>query len=466
MANNISEHCLCARRGANESPDELNAIRNAITSPSIRGVCLYFHGGLSGENYVRDDLGPTLMDTFFSKLYDPKTQSGLYPIFVIYDADIRNEDTLKEWVRRIADDPDLGGITRRFEKWRDGKINSMAMTGLNDERTFWLHELFENSYKTLSNDDLEAKAANLLTLEDGHDQELIDIAQRWAIEEPELTDSHPNNGLNKELCDFNVNATWHIAKVAIRLAARFAIGSNHEIEPTIVEECLREIPYLKKLAPAHWSAVYDHAAECWIPGKRGHALLTLLTEVKKHNPDFIFNAQSHSAGAIAIGELIAASKTNQWPKLDSVVLVAPAVNQQRYADTYLEYQEQYLKQTVFILREEDEKHDQLAMGIYAASLLYFVSGAAEQTGYGDKMLLIEQHLQSNRPPYSRNWFRGWLQKMNGDPDAATKVWKVRSNSVETIVFKTCPDIGSTHESTKFPAKTPDLAKAVLAALKH
>ena len=53
-----------------------------------KGVVLYFHGGLSTQEYMKNELGPKLMESIFKA----KNLDGLYPIFINYDAGFLDED--------------------------------------------------------------------------------------------------------------------------------------------------------------------------------------------------------------------------------------------------------------------------------------------------------------------------------------------------------------------------------------
>ena len=292
------------------------------------------------------------------------------------------------------------------------------------------------------------------------DPKLQESIGKKLIKESDLKETNRNlqKVVAEEYRDKGIVGTLTTLKVLSRSVARIAIGNNHQIVPTLEEELFRELR-IDHLAKKHWRTVKKHSEQCNSKKSVGGYLISRLLEKKENDENFTINTVSHSAGAIPTAHLIKYMKKKN-KKLDSVVMIVPAINQEDFSRLVIDNKKGFKKLKLYALDLEAEKDDNVAT-VYPASLLYFVSGSAEEKGYGDKMLLIAQHLDETRKPYSD---KKYLRRVKEKPQ---KIWKyLKKNDVLTY----CPsqlNVSNpekdqySHSSTKKPWITKTLARAIL-----
>ena len=404
-----------------------------------KGVVLYFHGGLSTQEYMKNELGPKLMESIFKA----KNLDGLYPIFINYDAGFLDEDNWCCLLRYLyATNEFLKKAIKYFEVYFEKNKNKS-----NNEK-----EIAQN----ILNKALEKHAKG--TRNKFGRKDYLDI-----LEDPKLQESIgkkliKESDLKEINRDKGIFGTIITLKVLSRSVARIAIGNNHQIVPTLEEELFRELR-IDHLAKKHWRTVKKHSEQCNSKKFVGSYLISRLLEKKENDENFTINTVSHSAGAIPTAHLIKYMKKKN-KKLDSVVMIVPAINQEDFSRLVIDNKKGFKKLKLYALDLEAEKDDNVAT-VYPASLLYFVSGSAEEKGYGDKMLLIAQHLDETRKPYSD---KKYLRRVKEKPQ---KIWKyLKKNDVLTY----CPsqlNVSNpekdqySHSSTKKPWITKTLARAIL-----
>lgn len=457
MSFDINDHLVPGVRN-----DPAAIARVLEKAADANGVILYFHGGLSSEAYIRNDLGPHLLRTIFRG----DNTDGLHPIFVTYDTALFDPEKIRDFLR--------GQFASRLINWlaaRLGReINQEAVAGvhLDDAACYAIGaNLLARAGMPLP--EAETEDGTVLPVDENFDR---DITQRLVEQDEEFRQiieemirySQPDQpeGLG-DLRDW-----YDRLRLLGRITRRFMNGTHHDFVPTITEEFVRQLDLFGAVDVGefvfhHWETVYEHAQDCWRPGRGGHALLAGLAELRRNRhaqgKRFVVNAMSHSAGSIVICRLLEHLSSATLPQLDKAALVAPAVNQTTFANSFLENRQAVGSARFYVLDEASERSDNLVPVVYPASLLYFVSGAAERKGDADRMLLIARHLDRNRRPYRNRGYQGALERAGlGTP---VPVWRYFTDHPETLVY--CPGNidGRTHEGTKLPEYSPLLAQSVL-----
>ncbi len=449
--------------GRHEDPTELDPVLAAAEEAG--GALLYFHGGLSSRDYIEDELGLQLRESLLSeKNLSEDKLPALHPIFVIYDAGIFDLEKLLDYLKESTVAAVIRWLAGRFGGESALKLSAPEQdTALQAAGREFLRASMKSNVsdeqvaELLQNEQAMRSMAAWLEVNDPDVQTISgEIAALAAMKRAQ----RPGLGALKP------------AIVAVKIAARFALRLNHQFVPTIEEEVLRELCFLRVIdlelfAQHHWRTVYERTQECWQPGKNGHRLIAglaqLRTKAEAAGRSFPIHTMSHSAGSIAISHLVAHLAKTSGPKLDSIVMIAPAVRHALFAETVVKHPNTYANFRAFILQDAKEKTDQLVWGLYPASLLYFVSGLCEDTGHGDCLLLTDRHL-TPRWPYTAWWYPRTIGRQQGDFES---VWKFFERPGHKILCPNSSGIegedndGETHENTKLPWCTRRLGKAVL-----
>lgn len=436
------------------------------------GTILYFHGGLSDREYVEDDLGPWLLKSIFNNqnLSLPGNKN-LYPIFVNYDAGI-DLKTLKQFIMDLEVDKVSKIVKERLKQ----EINkaSFPKSAIQSENYALASQMLLSDKKALLVDDpdMSEDFARILKDVDKQSEIALILANDTILTKAaNQAESIIQKEVAKEKGQGNKILTVpNPMNIVVRSLIRFAIKTNHQFAPTIIEEVLRELKLLglnpAGFAQSHWKKVYNHGESCWDNNRNGRylidGLLAIQEEKERNNKKYTINTLSHSAGSIPVGFLVnhMAYKTEQ--QLDNVVMLVPAINQTTFRKTFIRNKHAYKKLYNYVLDLDAEENDKLLWGAYPASLLYFVSGVAEKKGFGDKMLLLEQHLTKDRAPYKYSWYQ-WLFG-----ECPETVWEFFDENPSSRVYYarefTTNDRdadAASHKCTKLPWVSRDLAKRVL-----
>ena len=429
-----------------------------------KGVVLYFHGGLSSDTYMKTKLGPWLMKSIFRE----ENLNGLYPIFVDYDAGVFDSAKLADFLKQ--------GLTQSIIRRIAGRLDEQAEKGAaakaapQDKYLLAAQEILRSADRTkgLTDEDYED-----LLIDEGSQAR---VGAMLAKSDPELAKAArelEQLATEGQKGAERLSVTGGIMAI-VKTLARFATRTNHQVMPTIEEEILRWVEIYGvgpgTFAQHHWDTVYERSASCWQPGRSGKYLVDNLLAVerdkKAHGEAFSISTLSHSAGSIPVAYLVNYLAKTPGAKLDNVVMIAPAINQGLFAAKLIPNASRIGHLKLFVLDLAREQNDSLVGGLYPASLLYFVSGVAETKGFGDRMLLIQQHLNQDREPYSSARYQRILKdRLGEDPN---KIWNFFAANAGTVVYYDSgiaePDheaAGPSHECTKFPWATRDLGRAVL-----
>jgi len=175
-----------------------------------------------------------------------------------------------------------------------------------------------------------------------------------------------------------------LALISFRVLRRYWLGRNHSFFPTVVEEVLREL-FVADVMKWIWDGMKTKASQMWRPNAGatgldlyvGFYFLDRLAVLQRDRPELIVDLVGHSAGAIAICHLLAATPQRPSVRVRHVVFLAPACTVDLFHREVVTQPARLQQFRLFALRDAQERADRLVPYVYPWSLLYFVSGALE-----------------------------------------------------------------------------------------
>ena len=248
-----ANHAISARTN---DLDHINRILERVKRRP--GVVLYFHGGLSDSTYMRDILGPNLLATLFRE----ENLNGLYPIFVNYDAGPFDWEKLKQY----AKDTLLGQIAAKIiakilgnnDKGFDKSSQPVNEIDIHSASRIFL-DLYSDKTLDKSLQDENQYLEFLVS-----DSAILEKARIITVEDTALDEIHQDiQNLYDDKRLFGIGPI-RTAKILVRTALRFATKTNHQLEPTAVEEILRELKIIEllnveSLIQNHWETVIERS---------------------------------------------------------------------------------------------------------------------------------------------------------------------------------------------------------------
>ncbi|NOS94450.1 MAG: alpha/beta hydrolase [Cyclobacteriaceae bacterium] len=234
------------------------------------------------------------------------------------------------------------------------------------------------------------------------DFELISI-----LAESKITISNTSVGQSRGIIDTAL-LIKSVAKIAFRVIKRFVIKRDHDFYPTIIEELLREL-YIAELGAWVWNNMKTKSNDMWSDNSglsgvnqfAGRYLFDKLVSYHKKYPEIQVNLVGHSAGSIAICNLLKMS-AETYPQLvfENIIFMAPACRIDLFRNEMVSHQNRFKSFRMFTMTDENEKHDILVPYLYTHSLLYLISGVLEDEGkdYDSYILGLERHIKAS-PPY-------------------------------------------------------------------
>ncbi len=267
-------------------------------------------------------------------------------------------------------------------------------------------------------DDLDAEAIALdLEYEFAADPSLPDLIEEAAPEAKPIRRKLDIEDSVKGLIVPSV--ALFIAKVIIAVIRRYRSGTAHDALPTAVEELLRAA-YLADVGKFAWDAMKTKAQRMWTddgatPGVAGHGggyILRRLEALQAARPDIIIDVVGHSAGCIAICELLSAVEADRRRiRLGNVVFLAPAVRLDLFARWIPRGPQIFKRFRMFTMVDAKEKADRVGGPVYPRSLLYLVSGCFEDRP-DTAILGMDRFLRHSLTSAGRDYddVRRWLQE--------------------------------------------------------
>lgn len=199
----------------------------------------------------------------------------------------------------------------------------------------------------------------------------------------------------------------HVALIAFRVIRRFVKKRDHDFYPTIIEELLREL-YIAELGAWVWNNMKIKSNDMWkdntglsgVNQNAGRYLFDKLVEFHKKYNDIEVNLIGHSAGSIAICNLLKMTSVI-YPNLiyNKIIFMAPACRIDLFNTEIVSQQQRFNKFRLFTMTDVNEKKDLLVPYFYTHSLLYLVSGILEDEGkeFDGYILGLERNIRANHP---------------------------------------------------------------------
>lgn len=176
-----------------------------------------------------------------------------------------------------------------------------------------------------------------------------------------------------------------LAAIAYRVIRRHIRGRDHGFYPTVVEELLREL-YLADLGAWVWGRMKDKATAMWLPNQGlaaderrvGSYVLDKIAALQAARPDFRVDLVGHSAGSIAICEMLrTAAERDVGLRVHTIAFLAPAGRSELGVAQLARHPDRFKRFRVYTMADDYERADQLVPRVYTRSLLYFISGVLE-----------------------------------------------------------------------------------------
>ena len=473
-------------------------------------VILYFHGGLSNDEYMKDTLGPILLNTMLSTdILGDKT----HVVFMQYNAGLFQLDHFKELLQLVNNNVDwkmialfvakLLGVDISFDK-RNGSSEIVLPDEKKRNARLFLEKLkFKKKFLDKSEiddfDELEItdKLKNYLINDDEIDiTEIVkinaflpdefDLLKRENVQEmikKDLFLIHSKSAENRNKSFVSIYFWVKVAKLAYRIIKRIALGTDHGLYTTTIEEISRiklaKFIGVDAIAQAHWNTIYKHSQEIWI-NSNGQYFLEGLSKIynrkDKNNHSILIDVMSHSAGSIPISYLIQelSNKNNDKIefKINNVLLTVPALRISLFEKNVLSNKSIFTKLKMYLLDDQSEVDNNLVPLLYLRSLLYFVSGIAEiDEAKGDMTLLGMHRYYIDEKPYNTSKYNsnepifgniGSCKKYLIEEGEDRMIFVSKSETVEdSFGMRVIKTEGASHSSTKFPCESPELARDII-----
>ena len=394
------------------SAADIDAIFKYLEQSNTKKLAVHFHGGLvkeeSGEGIARNmkpvyEAGGAHSLTFI-------WETGLVETITRNLTDIHNTKLFQKLIRYV-----FKQLTKRLGADISGRGPSESMTMAEIETELSKIDKFEvfesrarSGAQSLDEASLE-QAKDEMTLEYQMelqaDQDFLDSEEKLLFQETYLK-SQIEADLREDGRGFEIiKVARTLARVTYRVLKRYWKGRDHGLYPTTVEELLREF-YLDDFGAWVWDGMKTIAKKMWYPNSEnidqyshpGTYFLEKLGSFQSENPGFIVDFVGHSAGAIAICQMLkSANLAGTIPEIRNIVFLAPACTSQLMHNEIVSKEERYESFRMFTMQDKYEKEDRLVPFIYTRSLLYFISGVLEPNEVDTPIAGMERFWTGEKP---------------------------------------------------------------------
>lgn len=397
-------------------PEDIDAIFQRFENEQIKNITIYFHGGLVNEKKGMENA---------SKMGANISAIGHTPLCFVWETGLI--ETLATNIGKISDTKIFNKLIKLLVKKLSEKLGFDTIEGrgtgnsLTDQQIE--AELFKPvPFESYTQNKLETNGRsgngimtrlpqNEKILQASLEAEFTIMVQsdsefQKAIAQTQLT---VNSGQNSQSRGIISTAAFikHLANIALNVIKRFINKRDHDFFPTIIEEILREI-YIAELGAWVWNNMKIKSNDMWSSNQgisglnqfAGRYLLDKLNEYfQKHN-DVEINLIGHSAGSIAICNLLKVSATvNPQLKYNTIIFLAPACRIDLFNKEIVQNTGRFKKFRMFTMNDNFETNDILVRFLYTHSLLYLISGVLEGEGKDpDSFILgLERHINGKSP---------------------------------------------------------------------
>ncbi len=403
--------------GSNYStPADIDAMFLNYENNGVKKISVFFHGGLVNEK--------TGIETAI-KMEKHFTAVGQTPICLVWETGLK--ETIISNIEKISGTKLFNKLIKILIKNLSQKLGFDFAEGRGAGTTLTYEQIenelthkapFENYTQTKLQATGRGADASTNLPSSSEDLEIefkyeieSDIDLLTIIGESKLTVSSGNNVQSRGIISTAL-LIKHVAAIAYRVIKRFVEKRDHDFYPTIIEELLREL-YIAELGAWIWNNMKVKSNDMWkdnrgLSGINQYAaryLLDKLVEYHTKHSDIQVNLIGHSAGSVAICNLLRISATIN-PKLvfNKIIFLAPACRIDLFRDEVVLHPERFETFRMYTMNDSNEKQDILVPYVYTHSLLYFISGILEDEGneYDGHILGLERNIKASYPYDSIN----------------------------------------------------------------
>jgi len=380
-------HVVHLQGGALQNSDLVRVVSNALRANTPSGIVIHVHGGRVSQKRGR---------AIAQGLHAPYAEAGAYPLFFVWEtgdleAPLNNlGEILSEVVKKLL----YQKVRAKIEAKIDVSLAKMA--GLKNAS----HEYFSIDEEQLAGElqmEIAADPEFVLAIEQARaDYTAAKIASHHKAHSPHL---HPADAAivnertadelfgtetsNKALVSGTwITLAWKIAKMAIRVRHRQRSGRgrynyNGSWTAVVVEEVLREL-YLDDVGRIGWWNPMKNDAKDSFKGNASGGV-RFLHELRRQLANVAavprITLVGHSAGSIFLCEFLDRA-AEILPNLTfDLILEAPAVTCERFAQAISVHDERIRKFRQFAMQDLDEAREMSF--VFPGSLLYLVSNVFE-----------------------------------------------------------------------------------------
>lgn len=396
-------------------PEHIDAIFQRYETDKVNKITIFFHGGLVNEKNG--------MNTAF-KMGKHISDAGQTPLCFVWETGLM--ETVSSNLSKITDTKLFNKLVKLLLKKLHQKIGFDLSNGrgagqlLTDEQID--SELFkEYPFESYNQNKLNSssKGADLISNLPKNDNDLInsleaeftyliqsDIDFTNTIAKTKLTVESKQQGQSKGIIS-TAKFVKHVAIIAFRVIKRFINKRDHDFYPTTIEEILREL-YVAELGAWVWNNMKLKSNEMWSDNQKlsglnrfvGRYLLDKLIDYVKNNNNVEVNLIGHSAGSIAICNLLNITSSIH-PQLvyNKISFMAPACRVDLFYNEVVLNKHRFNQFRMFTMNDYYETHDRLVPFLYTHSLLYLISGILEDEGkeFDAYILGLERHIMGSFP---------------------------------------------------------------------
>ncbi|MGE0786630.1 MAG: hypothetical protein AB7S26_13245 [Sandaracinaceae bacterium] len=388
------------------------ALHDAIAAiqarPASEPLVVHFHGGLVSKKSatkMAEGLGPIYQS------------GGAFPFFFVWNSHVHT--TLFHSLDEIGAEPAFKRILKKVAQWVASKLGSDLLP--DDAKGVTLDAIAETDLPTAEEDLAELLDQQGRALDGGSVTNLTGLQQRQIQKDldadPELRAlssaiasgipqgaemvEAPSRGFGGRLStttrmsprvlgelagaradgEKSLGVLLFLAKhalaITVRVVKRFVDKRDHGVYTTIVEEIVREL-YLDNAGQLLWSMMKRDTLDAFADGGGGDAFVDTIAAKWASGRRLVL--VGHSTGAIYITHLLAALRANApaFAPPPEVVFLAPAISFDLLAAHAPDYEALGARVRTFALKDEIERSYWEVPLLYKGSLLYMVSGIAEE----------------------------------------------------------------------------------------
>jgi len=375
------------------TPADIDALFAHLKATNAEKLAVHFHGGLVREN-KGGEIARSMQPVYEAGGAHAVTfiwETGLIETLTRNLTRLNETELFKKLVRYV-----FRQLTKRLGADISGRGPGQAMTLEEIEAELSRIEKFEDfeskarsGAEALDEASLEFVVGEMemeFLLELQGDLELVDANFSELVGDVELApeiDQELRDAGGRGVSLFQI--AKHLAKVTYRVLKRYIRKRDHGIYPTVIEEIGREF-YLADFGFWIWARMKDVACEMWQPNgaiidENAHPGSYFLKKLQTHqaaHPNFKLDLVGHSAGAIAICEMLRVSaRVDTMPEIRNIMLLAPACLTQLMHDEIVSHPDRYERFRMFTMSDDNEQKDRLVPLVYTRSLLYLISGILE-----------------------------------------------------------------------------------------